>query len=51
MRRVEYGHLLADGDVGREGVGEAEDFRLEDVQEDAGVSFVGGRMMISLNSD
>jgi len=51
IRRVDYGHLLAQGDVGREGLEEAEEFQPIDVQEDAGLSFVGKKMMISLRSD
>ena len=51
VRRVEYEHLLAEGDVERKGLEEPEEFRLVDVQEDASVSFLGERIMIFLKSD
>jgi len=51
VRRVQYEHLLAPNDPKREGIEEPEDFKEVDVQEDASVSYVGKRMMISLRSD
>lgn len=50
-RRVEYEHLLAPNDPAREGIVEPEDFIEIDIQEDAGASFFGKWMMISLRSD
>ena len=46
VKRVQYEHLLAEDDSERGDVGAAEDFVELDVQEDAGVSFVGKRALI-----
>jgi prolyl oligopeptidase len=50
VRRVEYEHLLAADDPARNGIDDPEDFVQVDVQPDAGVSFVGKWIMISLRS-
>lgn len=51
VRRLEYGHLLAEGDEGRKGLEDPEEWREVDVQDDAEVSLLGRRMMIELRSD
>ena len=43
--------MLAEGDTERKDVGAVEDFVELDVQEDAGVSFVGKRALMFLRSD
>eukprot|EP00557_Chaetoceros_sp_GSL56_P000073 CAMPEP_0176496756 /NCGR_PEP_ID=MMETSP0200_2-20121128/11361_1 /TAXON_ID=947934 /ORGANISM="Chaetoceros sp., Strain GSL56" /LENGTH=772 /DNA_ID=CAMNT_0017894725 /DNA_START=391 /DNA_END=2709 /DNA_ORIENTATION=- len=51
VRRIQYEHLLAPDDPARSGVGDPEEFRKLDVQDDAGVTFVGKWMIVSLRSD
>jgi prolyl oligopeptidase len=51
VRRVEFEHLLAPDDPARNGIADPEEFIEVDVQADAGVTFVGKWMMISLRSD
>ena len=53
VRRLQYEHLLAENDEERKNasVDDPEDLKEVDVQEDASISFVGTRAMISLRSD
>lgn len=51
VRRIQYEHLLAPHDPARSVVEEPEEFVQVDVQEDAGVTYVGKWMIISLRSD
>ena len=51
VRRLEYEQLLAKDDPARGGIAQLEDFVEVDVQDDASVTFVGKRILISLRSD
>ena len=51
VRTVQYEHLLAPEDPLRNGVEDPEEFQEVDVQEDASITMVGKRMIVSLRSD
>eukprot|EP00559_Dactyliosolen_fragilissimus_P006980 CAMPEP_0184856592 /NCGR_PEP_ID=MMETSP0580-20130426/1771_1 /TAXON_ID=1118495 /ORGANISM="Dactyliosolen fragilissimus" /LENGTH=767 /DNA_ID=CAMNT_0027351695 /DNA_START=185 /DNA_END=2488 /DNA_ORIENTATION=+ len=51
VRRILFEHLLAPDDPQRKGVEDPEDFQALDIQDDASVSMIGKRMIITLRSD